>query len=513
MNTPKNMLLALTLLVLLYCCGNDNKDIKRNALSKNNIEKVDSIIQSTSTFNEKMSIISIIMDTLDISGPNGVLTNYNLRGKKSERPAYFSYYKDSKLLFEKHVNVRLQGGLRSSESLQINRGLKVSFSTKPKKKKFNFKLTNKIDKDYYLKRLSIRKSHFLIEELAYSFYKKINVRTNFLEPVILFVNGENFGVYSIYDTASDKNFKSYIGHDDFIYFKHKSEQSSFCSKVSHKRLDKLIYNANEDDSFLKKFYKSLPIPYFRTIQKMTISEINPIIDVAKLSRQYIAVMFLGTTDWNQGVLVKETDNNNNKYFWIAMDLDHSFKDVREIAPKDSMWKQKVFYPVDTYSAGIRSKLFNRLVKEDNEYGEYFINLMFNVLNHELDSAFMFHEVEKYNNLWGKMSKNKNEYHTKLLNFVKHRPDFVREKFIRYFKKDSIYNCSIFADDTISYQIDGYIKKGNYSGKYYSNQIIDVEAPPNYYLEFGDSILFFSKDNPIHNFEMTKNLNLKIERFK
>ena len=81
-----------------------------------------------------MSIISIVMDTLDISGPNGILTNCDVRGKKSEEPAYFSYFKDSKLLFEKHVNVRLQGGDRSSESIQINRGLKVNFSSKPKRK-------------------------------------------------------------------------------------------------------------------------------------------------------------------------------------------------------------------------------------------------------------------------------------------------------------------------------------------------------------------------------------------
>jgi len=33
-----------------------------------------------------------------------------------------------------------------------------------------------------------------------------------------------------------------------------------------------------------------------------------------------------------------------------------------------MWKQKVFYPVDTYDAGIRSKLFNRLVEEDDQFG-------------------------------------------------------------------------------------------------------------------------------------------------
>ena len=513
MNTPKNMLLALTLLVLLYSCGNDNKDIKRNALSKENIEKVDSKIQSTSTFNEKMSIISIVMDTLDISGPNGILTNCHIRGKKSERPAYFSYYKDSKLLFEKHVNVRLQGGDRSSESIQINRGLKVNFSSKPKKKKFNFKMTNKIDKDYYLKRLSIRKNAFFIEELAYSFYNKIKVKTNFFEPVILFINGECAGVYSIYDSASDENFKSFIGHDDFIYYKLKSDQSSFYSKLYHKRLAKLIYNADKDDSFIKKIYKSLPIPYFRTIKKMTVSEINPIIDVAKLSRQYIAVMFLGTTDWNQGALVKETDNNNNKYYWIAMDLDHSFDDKREIAPKDSMWKQKVFYPVDTYDAGIRSKLFNRLVEEDDQFGEYYINLMFDILNHELDSSFMFSEVEKYNDLWQDMSKKKNEFYDKLLNFVKYRPDFVREKFIKYFKKDSIYNCSIFADDTISYQIDGYYKKGYYSGKYYSNQTLTIEVPPNYFIKHGNLILDFNNYERKYLLKVNENINLKIERLK
>ena len=502
------MLLALILFGVFYSCSNYNKDIKRNALSKNNIENIDSIIKSTQLFKEKTSIISIVIDSIDINGANGVLANYNIRGKKSERPAYFFYYKDSKLLFEKHVNIRLQGGERSPISLQINRGLKVSFSTKPKNKKFNFRLTNKIDKDYYLKRLSIRKSFFMMEELAYSFYKKINVRTNFLEPVVLFVNGENFGAYSIYDSASDKNFESFIGHDDFIYFKHKSDQSSLYSKWSHKRLDKLIYNANEDDSFLKKFYKSLPIPYFKTIQKMTVSEINPIIDVAQISRQYVAVMFLGTTDWNQGVLVKE--KNNNKYFWIAMDLDHSFVDQRKVALKDFMWKQKVFYPVDTYSAGIRSKLFNRLVKEDKEYGEYFINLMFNVLNHELDSNFMFSEVEKYNNLWEEMAKDKNEYHNKLLDFVEHRPDFVRDKFINYFKKDSIYKCSIFANDSLSYNIDGYNKKGRYSGKYYNNQTLTIEAPPNHFIKYGNLILTFNNHQKKHLFKVNKNLNLKIE---
>ena len=40
---------------------------------------------------------------------------------------------------------------------------------------------------------------------------------------------------------------------------------------------------------------------------------------------------------------------------------------------------KGIYPVDTYDAGIRSKLFNELVEEYNQFGEYYIDLMFDIL--------------------------------------------------------------------------------------------------------------------------------------
>ena len=161
------------------------------------------------------------------------------------------------------------------------------------------------------KKLTLRKTWNSAEDVAYRIYKKLKANTNQSKPIGLFVNGEYFGLYSMMDAQHPKNFRS-TSNNKFIYYRYRYENNNFTSTVYYKKLDKLVYSSNEDDILLKKIYKSLPIAGFETMQKMSFEKINRIVNIESLSRQIAATIFVGNSDWNQGVLIRELDSKRFK---------------------------------------------------------------------------------------------------------------------------------------------------------------------------------------------------------
>ena len=234
-----------------------------------------------------------------------------------------------------------------------------------------------------------------------------------------------------------------------------------------------MYSSNEDDKVLKKIYKSIPIPGFETMQKMSFEKINRIVNIESLSRQIAASIFVGNSDWNQGVLIRELDSKDSRYYWQMVDLDNSFLDIKGGGKaRDPIypWDQESIELVTNGYGGIRSKIFTRLLKEDSLYSEYFIDLMFNILNHELDSSFLKSTIDNYIKICEAYDRpNIDEFDYQINQFIQNRPDFVRNRLIKYFKKDSLYEITIEAEGNTEYGINGHLIKGDFKGVYYSGQ--------------------------------------------
>ena len=475
----KRLALYHTLMILTIFVYSCNKSSHHKSFDENTLSDISRKIKSSKIFNDSLKIISLIIDSNDLYGKNGIVTNFQEHGRKWEKPVKLIWYQNCSEITDIVAGLRIQGNSgRSGESLESNRAVKIHFRKEYSIKNFNYHQDENHDSTYLIKKLTLRKSWQCAEELAYIIYNKIGAKTNFSKPVGLFVNGKYYGLYSMLDSQHKKNFKHSVGNDDFIYYRYRYEKNSLNDIYHHKKLDKLVYNSRNSNNKLIKIYKSLPIPGFETIQNMSYKRIEKIVNIELLSRQIAATIIVGNSDWNQGVLIKEHDSEDKRYYWQMVDLDNSFLDMK--ANQGAIdpfypWNQNTIELFTCGYGGIRAEIFTRLIKEDSLYSKYFIDLMFNILNHELDSSFLNNTIDDYLKTCKAYDRpNFEEFKSQINQFALNRPQFVMQKLTKYFKKDSVYSFQIELPDSIKYKIDGYSKNGNFNGKYYSGKNIQIQ---------------------------------------
>ena len=104
--------------------------------------------------------------------------------------------------------------------------------------------------------------------------------------------------------------------------------------------------------------------------------------------------------------------------------------------------------------------------------------MFNILNHELDSSFLKSTIDNYIKICEAYPDRPNidEFDYQINQFIQNRPDFVRNRLIKYFKKDSLYEITIEAEGNTEYGINGHLIKGDFKGVYYSGQKVQIQIP-------------------------------------
>lgn len=471
----------ISLIHLFFSCKEPT--IKEKKL-QNNVIEYSKNVKSSKYYKDSLEIISLIIDSNDLYGANGIVSNFQKKGKDWEKPVKLIWYRNGTEIQNINAGLRLKGNSgRNGESLESNRAVKIHFRKEYSKKKFNYHQDENQDSTYFIKKLTLRKSWHCAEDLAYLIYNKTRAKTNLSKPIGLFVNGNYFGLYSMLDSHHKKNFKSAVGNNNFTYYRYRYGKNSLIDIYHHKKLDKLVYNSRNSNNRLIKIYKSLPIPGFETIQNMSFDKINEIVNIELLSRQIASTIIVGNSDWNQGVLIKEHESDDKRYYWQMEDLDNSFLDMKgKQGAVDPFypWNQKSIELITSGYGGIRAEIFNRLIKEDSLYRQYFIDLMFNILNHELDSSFLKNTIDDYLKICKAYNRpNFEEFKSQINQFVQNRPYFVMKELAKYFKKDSLYSFQIELPDSIKYSIDGYSINGNFKGKYYSGKNIKIQIQQDY----------------------------------
>lgn len=370
--------------------------------------------------------------------------NYREKGEETEKEINFSYYENGKEVLNHGAGIRING---NTSRLFSNRALRLyarnDYGTK------NFK--HEFFTDYPLnkfKRLILRNSGsdtrltMLRDAYAHEVVKNTNCITQQYQPVIVFINGEYWGLYNLRERYDKKYFKNKfdIEEDDLDYIKETTPKEGDTEKYED-LYDFLSQNSLEDEENLEEFLK--------------------MVDPENLVDYIIAETFYSNIDWptnNNEYFRKriefDSDNTNEddgRFRWVIKDLDvglgdrwdhegYQFDDISEfldVNPNEDYWTSAIKQPY-------------RSLMENESYKLYFINRYCDLLNttfeeNRLSSLFEYYsgviepEMNEFIERWtpgqegmfgnSYIVSSYNKWQDNLAvveNFIENRQDVIRE---------------------------------------------------------------------------------------
>lgn len=302
---------------------------------------------------KNIPLIDLWVNPVDLYGSSGIIDQGKETGRLWERAGLIKHYHMGELKQESLVGIRLHGGSSRLKSKPL-KSFRVYFRKKYGDKKliFNDGITLKNNK-HKVKRFVIRRSTpisfqndltaFLINELG-------GLAPEF-QQVMVYLNGEFYGHMDITEHLSSEQFSSFLGHENFIFAKFKSDKTL---------RDKLRY-----DSLRSRMESMKPF---------NLKIVKEYLDLDSIMASLLTIMFTGNTDWAQGVYVKDL-SKKSKWTLISWDFDRAFykedSDGKREGMKFSYEKKSVQLGTEMKKGTIRWSVFNRLIFTDKKFRSYF----------------------------------------------------------------------------------------------------------------------------------------------
>lgn len=283
--------------------------------------------------------------------------NYFMTGNAWERLVYVEFYDTSGILqMAQHAGLRIHGGLSRKYPIKSYRLYAKTEYDEQNTFHYQFFKDKEID-DF--KRLILRNGGqayqytFMGEAFAQSLLKPLDLDIQYSTPIILFINGEYFGIRNVRDRFDVHYLESHYGIDEnrsTILTGHAYLEDG--SKMGQAHYQTLYTYASIQNLALDKHYK----------------KINRWMDVDNYIDYMIAEIYFGNVDWPQNNVLywrKNTSYNpdapyghDGRWRWMVNDLDGSF---------GISW--------GTVSPSVNS--FERLTGETWKTGKLFVNLLEN----------------------------------------------------------------------------------------------------------------------------------------
>ncbi len=365
-----------------------------------------------------MPLLSLVVENKDLyDEKNGIIENYNERGKEWERFSYVSYFENGRLQFASAVGVRIHGGT----------------TRKLEKKSYRIYCRDEIGMSHFpdnlfqepkpgpIRSLVIHQDRPtglpFTTSIAFDIAKKIGCVVPSCKPVKFYLNGEHQGIYWISEHLSKSQWALYFGHVNFSFFRFKAESD----RKSLKNYLKLVRWAKQLDP------------------KTPIKVINEIVDVENMTRTLIATIFLGNSDWEQGVAVYNPKSENPSWFWIIWDVDKSFQDHSPARSSREPWEQTGIQLVlreKKTSIDVRRILFRKLILNNSEYLDYFRKTFTDIINHEITPNFIDERCRYYETL-AVAFKNEKPFNPMIKEFLIKRPEYLLFDLQRHLNPDDL----------------------------------------------------------------------------
>lgn len=406
-------------------------------------------------------VISIAVNEEDLTGPDGIFTHPEKRGRKSERLASVSYFENGKMMFETYTGIRLHGGT----SRKMKNSFRIYF-----RKEYGM---NRVDPgllfedgSHAIKRLVVRYDAPVDEPfttcLAFDITEKLGCNVPANRPAFCYLNGKYKGFYYLSEHLGRKQWEEHTGHRRFDFFRFRSKTDPV-SKANYDEFVK-VFSEKKD-----KFTADFAIRYF---------------DVDNLTSNMMAITFCGTTDGMQGVVFRDRKAEAPRWSWINWDLDHSFRDKNK--KKDdqrSPWEQEgmeLAFPSKAYNyRSVKLSLFYKLIMEDPEYRKLFLEKYVFALNHILTEDYFRERIKYYQRMADRAGLNGKVLIKPKKDFLTHRPQFIREQLQQIFNLSPFSRYEVRGPENVQYIIDGHREKNGYVGYYSDKTPMRIEVAPGY----------------------------------
>ncbi len=401
-------------------------------------------------------IISIYVAPDDLHGEKrGIIHNAQGRGRKWERLSQVSYFDKGELLFASGAGLRLHGRFsRRPDKNEGNpfRNFRLYFRRKYGTRQFNSGNPFSLETDP-IKTLVLKRDRYwlFVDALTLDIARQLGCIAPEVKQAVFFLNGKSQGVYGLMEHVSKRQWKAHVGHDDFIYFRYKSDNKKKAVKA---------YDELEDWAKDRRI-------------KMTMAEAGRHINLDNYTRHMISFIFCGDSDWRQGVAVLDEREPYPKWYWINWDMDHSFKDFKKTSKSGKRWEQQAIDLILKKRGDVRATIFRRLRNDSPEFGAYFARMTTDLFNHRIDPEYLNTRLDTYRQLAETFGRDNQTSIDKLREYVNNRPDYIRRQTKVIFEAGDFFYCSVKGPPGTAFEIDGYPEDYDYNGWYFQQQTVTV----------------------------------------
>jgi len=417
-------------------------------------------IVSASDFVAPWPLISVVTDPANLDDPEtGIFTHILEKGRKWERSAFVSYFEDGQLVFESGVGLRLHGG--STLYRRFEKRVRLHFRPEYGAEAFPPGILFGPETEP-LRALIVRTDdNQFATPLAFDISRRVGAKAPETQPVLFYLNGELRGRYYLVEHPSREQWANHIGHDDFAYYRYKSEDPEPPEHVALRSWARGLSNEVSVETAVER------------------------IDLDNFSRHVFSIVFCGTNDWTQGAAVRDRRDPDGRWFFVNWDMDAAFVDYGAAWKQGQRpeWAQEAFElllsdhdfrdrenPARPINRGdVRQVIFTRLLRDSPAFRESFVRLATDLMNHRIDPAWLLGRVRYYRDVLGVPIPAERE------DFARHRADFVRADLQRHFGAGALHTVRVEAPEGWRLEIDGYPEGAAYTCHYFEGQEVHVAA--------------------------------------
>ena len=416
----------------------------------------------------KYPIVSITTDSINLFGfEEGIYVpginfdvtdpdwtgNYFEKGYNWERPVHLEYFEeDGSCVLSQDAGVRIHGKITRHAAQKTFR---VYARGEYGKEYFDYQLMAQSQQDKY-KRFLLRTtfaggSQCIIKDAAiHNLVKHLNLDIQNYRPVVVFINGEYWGIHTIRDRI-DRYYISlkYGVNKDSIDLLENNAQVIEGSNVNYNEMLDYINNNNLEIQENYEFIK-------------TWVEIENFIDYQ------IVEIYFGNIDWpGSNIRFWREQKSGSKWRWILFDLDNTCFDYTFDHLSFSTFNGDTSYQNPSWS----TFLFRNLLKNE-EFKNQFIDRFAYLLNTTLQRDSVLNKIEEFENAYEKgLEKHikrwkfprnfqgwKNDINYFLKQFAIERPCIICNYILEYFELDEDefgFDCNSGLHNSDSFKIKIY----------------------------------------------------------
>jgi hypothetical protein len=288
-----------------------------------------------------------------------------------------------------------------------------------------------------------REWHF-VNPMAYDIARRLGGIVPRTKPVRFFLNGEPQGLYVLTEHISPEFLEARFGHRNFGI------------------------NAVGDRTRL--------LGWASRTRPFTMATVSGLVDIDNLTSWALTVLFCATTDvLAQSPIIRDQTKPDARWFWITWDLDHSFMDRYRAAPQPWLLDS---YRTLLYNREGRSRMLNRLLREDAQYRRYFARRLAAALNHQLSGPFLEERYWQYVQIAHRTGVS-DAYSKVLLQFLRERPRALWDLSAKYLKTGHAATVTVTGPEAAAVDIDGFVTQLPYKGTYLPGTpfVLDARSAP------------------------------------